>query len=1673
MPINKTFTPLTVEDQRILDNLPAVWEPHTLYAEGQQVVYGNMIYIFNATTTTGATFSLAEVSPAGAGSSSVVELFRGSLTVADSLPTGATTKNGYMWTFSDAGDFNGEAVEIGDILIAKQDSPASLADFAFIQRNTSGSSPMTGATPIAAGASGLVPAPNLAEDLLFLRGDASFSLSIPVWAAGVSYPANYVVQEGNSIYIRKTQGTSGATFDVAEQSAWHMISSYTPNWSATESYAIDDIVRHSGNIFRAKVASTGVDPLTDTVEASWVLIAAETVNGLRSLLESFGVIKSQLAIEANSGGLTIESSAGNLTYASGRDVKTTDYTAQGTILFDLYKQDGIVAAGTSLLDVANYDNSGTLTPLAASNDAGVWMVYANPNVANQFAVLYPQVNEATLAAAEDGAPSYSPNVPAAISNWTLVCAIAVRKDATDLSQATYATFFNADKFGNLSSKAVVPAMTGASIDGTLGGQGGSVPAPLAGRNTSFLRGDGTYSLNIPAWEANTYYRAGTVILDGVQLYKRTVDGLSGASDRDTDGAVWLELGSTATVRIHMSLTDAQTENGGALANAADPTLAEVTAWASGNSVVDTLVYYTGTDTPTDPSTHIYSIDAAGAVTEIEDPDNYNRAFLSATLVAAVTPTSPLLSEIQAAVTANLYTNRLVYYTGTDTSTDSPTHVYWADDSGTVTLVKEPSASANPITHITDAQVLAVGQVTPNTATIEEIKATASSLSLTDAVVYYTGTDTATDTILQRYYVDGAGEIIELGAGGGTSTVTTVTEVNLESNLVGIVGPAEGDLALVKWPRSCWIYNASSWKRVSQSFYQQRFVTANSLAPSMDFSLSAFYEANVFGGSAPVTVNMGTPTIDSDVPVMYIRLNNGNSVAATYSFPTNRWFKSDGSPIGDIIVPAGRQFEMVFVNGKPETGSTSSSNMMLIADNVFQESVSLNNRAHLTATTVAAAIVEDPTFAEIQTAATAASLTNVLVYYTGTDIDTDAETRVYDVDNSGKVTLIWAAEKRGLPHIFLSSTDVGAGSPASPLLSEIQAAVTAQSITGSLVYYTGTDVDTDPNIFIYSVDPDGVALVIDSVTATELTATRVDSSGGAIVETLTPSTNTGQVRLFVNTNVDNDASLTVAAGETLNGVVDATFGFSVYGVGTQFRADEVDGGWAVSVVGAYSAMGRNYKTVPLTEITRTDGGGTITYTGSSNPAGSSISLVGVEYFDEGSTRRIYLHYWEQDDDLISLDLGTTLVPAGATVKGGYIISGPSSATRSGGATLGTVAGQPSQVSLDRADVVDGDVEWIAVIEVDLTGSGFEGRVVLAGVNATSAGMVAVHLTQTDVGAANILYPTLAQIQSVVTAQGLKNRWVYYTGDDVANLENATHVYWVEAAGSAILVKEPESNYSFINGIANIPSAGQGNTGDVIYVKSLGSTIAYIGGAWTYTHGAKGNGLTAQLVESFQTITDSDVTGDLNNAFAWKLLLTSGIGPRNINQFNSLPTAPCVVRIDIENTNAAATDITWNPAFVDGSGKALGTETIAPNTSQTLLFMFDPGSSKLRDISRAPEAAPSNATIELVNQVGHGFVAGEAVRVTGGVWVKAQGDNGSTTAHGVVSEVTDADNMVVTTFGVATITGHGLTVDDVYWLDQTTAGALTDTTPPSGVVQAILHVRDANTVFVSIGIPALNA
>ena len=112
----------------------------------------------------------------------------------------------------------------------------------------------------------------------------------------------------------------------------------------------------------------------------------------------------------------------------------------------------------------------------------------------------------------------------------------------------------------------------------------------------------------------------------------------------------------------------------------------------------------------------------------------------------------------------------------------------------------------------------------------------------------------------------------------------------------------------------------------------------------------------------------------------------------------------------------------------------------------------------------------------------------------------------------------------------------------------------------------------------------------------------------------------------------------------------------------------------------------------------------------------------------------------------------------------------------------------------------------------------------------------------------------------------------------------------------------------------------------------------------------------------------------------------------------------------------------------------------------------------------DLVPSSSGVSTdVNQAAHGFSVGDVIRLSGAsTYTKAQADS-ETNAEvvGLVSAVADTDNFTVLTGGQ--ITGlTGLTANTVYFLDASTAGAITSTEPSTtGEISKPVLVTDSTT------------
>jgi hypothetical protein len=118
------------------------------------------------------------------------------------------------------------------------------------------------------------------------------------------------------------------------------------------------------------------------------------------------------------------------------------------------------------------------------------------------------------------------------------------------------------------------------------------------------------------------------------------------------------------------------------------------------------------------------------------------------------------------------------------------------------------------------------------------------------------------------------------------------------------------------------------------------------------------------------------------------------------------------------------------------------------------------------------------------------------------------------------------------------------------------------------------------------------------------------------------------------------------------------------------------------------------------------------------------------------------------------------------------------------------------------------------------------------------------------------------------------------------------------------------------------------------------------------------------------------------------------------------------------------------------------------------------------SGADEVASYNALV--ITQAAHGFVLGNWLYASAGVWAKAQADAEATLSSpvAVVTTVISSSQVRVTTpGGKANLPAHGLGASGTkVYLSAATAGAATATAPATGFVQQVATVWDADHLIV---------
>lgn len=186
------------------------------------------------------------------------------------------------------------------------------------------------------------------------------------------------------------------------------------------------------------------------------VLAIAPANQLNDLFRSVGVFKvSGLNFSGIAATLSLSRSSGVL-FDRSNNWKNTEKNphqvsigAQSPLQFKRVTQTTINQTNFTTLDVGNYDNAGTVTAIAGSNNLAQNMRLYQFGTGTVY-VQYGQQIYSTLANAVAGIASenFNTNPVASQDNAVLVCTISVIKGATDLTNTSQAIFHLAGRFGD-------------------------------------------------------------------------------------------------------------------------------------------------------------------------------------------------------------------------------------------------------------------------------------------------------------------------------------------------------------------------------------------------------------------------------------------------------------------------------------------------------------------------------------------------------------------------------------------------------------------------------------------------------------------------------------------------------------------------------------------------------------------------------------------------------------------------------------------------------------------------------------------------------------------------------------------------------------------------------------------------------------------------------------------------------------------------------------------------------------------------------------------------------------------------------------------------------------------------------------------------------------------------
>ncbi len=913
----------------------------------------------------------------------------------------------------------------------------------------------------------------------------------------------------------------------------------------------------------------------------------------------------------------------------------------------------------------------------------------------------------------------------------------------------------------------------------------------------------------------------------------------------------------------------------------------------------------------------------------------------------------------------------------------------------------------------------------------------------------------------------------------------------------LTGMNDGDLVSTFIPPSMWRYQSGAWTiwntgagDRTTKVYTETSIPDNVIDPA---TFGRLYTA--LAGTSGADVNIGYPTGNmSHEDELEIFVESTTAVTRNAIFH-NVYKDSRGNAIGTVAFPTTAGFKS-FIFRKKTTGAAGTAEYWLVGGSEYSPH---QNRLFLSNTSVAPATAGAPTLAEITTAI--GTNRDVVAYYNGGDTSTVDPTYVYHVDHAGAVTLIQAPGNTPVPLSRIQvgiSTQPNVGSAThvpfdvtmfkqGPDLSlaadgritglkggktyKIEALAPHPGIGSGIVDWRIVDLTNNATLgvpFQSASNNDGgnqdsepfFTGYIKPSTDIEI---GLDHTGGTIGEiadrawliveevptnVVADATTTPANRYFLSNTSVAPATAGAPTLAEISAALAGTTNVVAYYTGTDISTDAPTYVYHVDNAGTVTLIESPAQTLPTpanaippaaTDATGAIGTTTTEYALEDHKHPAQAVSADAEQLLKAGTDGLHML---DPDDLVSADAGNSLVKGsdaklkvtGVPTAANAIPPAATDATGAIGTTTTEYALEDHKHPAQGVSATAGNV-----LTVDATdGLHF------------FAGWDRVFLSNTAVSPATAGSPTITEI---TTAAGVnRNVILYYTGTDTAT-DTPTFVYHIDKSGVVTLIQEPAG----AGGITYWAATTSYKKNQAV----VGPDGSLLAAAADFTSGAtfdntKWVRLGQALIGVFQANTyywaDTLVLGTTGSLVGVTIRrVTAGTSGASLNA-TELANWTLYAQPSIGPFIANTEYLTGQTVSVDGVIYQSG-------STHTSAASFD------ADIASWAETAQSSRTLERVTQTAHGFSVKQPVYHDGTNWKAAQANADATVAQAIITQVVDTNTFVITTHGVATITGHGLTVGSYYYLDQASS-AITPVKPTSGISQGVLHVRDVNTVFIDV-------